>query len=76
MLQAEIDSNTQHTKSVLQIMLEQREKACEAINAFFGTNISVTLVGQKEMEEAAEEMEEGEDNGTGDSGTEEVTTAE
>src|SRR5699024_10638959 len=75
-LQAEIDSNTQHTKSVLQIMLEQREKACEAINAFFGTNISVSLVGQKELEDQAEEaqdeLEGSEDNGTGNSGTEEI----
>ena len=79
-LQAEIDSNTQHTKSVLQIMLEQREKACEAINAFFGTNITVALVGQKELEEQAEEsheeLEGGDGNGTGDSGTEEITSAE
>ena len=75
-LQAEIDSNTQHTKSVVQIMLEQREKACEAINAFFGTNISVALVGQQEMEEEYQEMEEGEDNGFGDSGTEEITGTE
>lgn len=79
-LQAEIDSNTQHTKSVLQIMLEQREKACEAINAFFGTKITVALVGQKELEEQAEEaledLEGGEEDGTGDSGTEEVTSAE
>ena len=76
-LQAEIDSNTQHTKSVVQIMLEQREKACEAINAFFGTNITVTLVGQQELEEAQEELEEeGDDNGASDSGTEEITTTE
>lgn len=79
-LQAEIDSNTQHTKSVLQIMLEQREKACEAINAFFGTSLTVALVGQKELEEQAEEAEEelegGDDIGTGDSGTEEITSAE
>ena len=69
-LQAEIDSNTQHTKSVLQIMLEQREKACEAINAFFGTNISVALVGQRELEEVQEDFEEVDDNGTSNSGTE------
>ena len=79
-LQAEIDSNTQHTKSVLQIMLEQREKACEAINAFFGTNMTVALVGQKELEEQAEEAEEElegcDDDGTCDSGTEEVNSAE
>ena len=75
-LQAEIDSNTQHTKSVLQIMLEQREKACEAINAFFGTNITVTLVGQQEMEEAQEDFEEVDEIGTSNSGAEEITSAE
>ena len=75
-LQAEIDSNTQHTKSVLQIMLEQREKACEAINAFFGTNISVALVGQRELEEAQDEIEGSDDDGTGNSRAEEVTGTE
>lgn len=75
-LQAEIDSNTQHTKSVVQIMLEQREKACEAINAFFGTNITVTLVGQQELEEEQQELKEGDDNGTGDSGAWEITETE
>lgn len=72
-LQGEIDSNKQHTQSVVQIMLSQRLKACEAINAFFGTTLSVNLVGQKELEEEQalqdELMEEGEENGTGDSGT-------
>lgn len=57
-------------------MLEQREKACEAINAFFGTNISVALVGQRELEEAQDEIEEVDDYGTGNSGTEEVASAE
>ena len=80
-LQGEIDSNKQHTKSVVQIMLAQRQKACEAINAFFGTSISVELVGQKELEAAQEDQEEmieegGEENGTGDSGTENTSTTE
>jgi len=41
----EIESNTQHTKTVLQVMLEQRQMACEAINSFFGVNISVHVTG-------------------------------
>lgn len=72
----EVDSNTQHTKTVLQIMLEQREIACRNINAFFGTNISVSIVGgehldpdQEEEDLEEDELEEGEENGTGDSGT-------
>lgn len=68
----EVDSNRQHTQTVLQIMLEQRQIACENINAFFGLDISVSVVGtsQEEIEyqEDQEYMEEGEDNGTGDNG--------
>ena len=77
-LQAEIDSNTQHTKSVVQIMLSQREKACEAANEFFGENIQVRLVGQKELEEQYEDFEDEEvdEFGTSDSRTEEVTPTE
>src|SRR5690606_19058537 len=35
----EITSNAQHTKTVLQIMLEQRQIACDNINAFYGLNV-------------------------------------
>lgn len=71
----EIESNNQHTKTVLQIMLQQRQIACETINAFFNTSITVELVGQKELEGRQEEIEEeeGEDNGSGNGGTEELT---
>lgn len=72
----EIKSNDQHTKSVLQIMLQQREIAAEAINEFFGTDISVTLVGQEELDEeyaAYDEEGEGEDIGDSDGGTTEPT---
>ena len=79
-LQGEIDSNKQHTQSVVQVMLSQRLKACEAINVFFGTSLSVRLVGQKELEEEQvlqdELMEEGEEDGTGDSGTAAAAAAE
>lgn len=67
----EVDSNAQHTKTVLQIMLEQREIACENINAFFGLNVSVSVVGKEYLDEL-EEWEEGEEDGSGDRGTEEL----
>jgi hypothetical protein len=60
----EIQSNNQHTQSVVQVMLEQRQIACEAINAFFGASLSVDLI-----EEEIVYTEEGEEEyGTGDSG--------
>jgi hypothetical protein len=60
----EITSNNQHTQSVLQIMLQQRQIACDAINAFFDTSITVDL-----YKDPQEEIEEGEgENGTGNSG--------
>lgn len=66
---AETTSNVQHTKTVLQIMLEQRQIASADINAFFGLNTSVNVIGAELMED----QEEGEeDNGTGDSGTGEL----
>ena len=74
----EVESNIQHTKTVLQIMKEQREIACENINAFFGLNVSVSVVGvtqgqyKREEWEEIEDMGEGEENGTGDGGAEEL----
>lgn len=67
----EVDSNEQHTKTVLQIMLEQRQLACESINAFFNLDVSVSVVGVDRnqnhyKEEEDEEWEEGEDYGEGD----------
>lgn len=69
----EVQSNDQHTKSVLQIMLEQRQMACEAINAFFGTSLSVSLFAEQELSQGNEDGEEDDDDGTGDGGTGEVT---
>jgi hypothetical protein len=66
----EIQSNDQHTQSVLQIMLQQRQIACKAINAFFGCSCSVGLYAENEM---IDDEEEGEEDGTGDSGAGEVT---
>lgn len=65
----EIESNTQHTKTVLEIMKQQRDIACENINAFFNTNIKVITVGEEDQEyqEEQEDQEGDMDNGTGDS---------
>lgn len=54
----EVQANNQHTSSVIEIMLQQRQIACDAINAFFGGNITVELTGQEEMEEMEEEEPE------------------
>lgn len=65
----EIKSNDQHTATVLDVMLRQREIAVESINAFFGTDITVSLTGQDEIDEQEELFEgEGEEFGTSDSG--------
>lgn len=71
----EIQSNDQHTQSVLQIMLQQRQIACEAINTFFGCNCEVNLYGA-DAAAAANNREEEEDNGTDDGGTGAATTDE
>jgi hypothetical protein len=60
----EIASNDQHTKTVLQIMLQQRKIAVESINAFFGTSIEVDLY---EIEQP--QPQGGMDNGAGNGGT-------
>lgn len=65
----EVDSNEQHTKTALRIMLEQRQLACESINAFFNLNISVSVVGVGNNSDQ-EEWEEGEYDGESDNGTE------
>jgi len=66
----EIQSNDQHNETVLQIMLEQRQLAVESINAFYGTNISVNVRGVDQEDV----MEGGEEIGTSDDGTEEITS--
>lgn len=68
----EVKANRGHSRSVCEIMLAQRRKAVEDINAFFGQNIKVNLLGEDEDEEL-EEWEEEED-GTGDNGIEEPLT--
>lgn len=65
----EIKSNDQHTQSVLQIMLQQRKIAAVAVNAFFGTNITVDLYGADELIEEDYSEEEGEEDGGSDDRT-------
>ena len=45
-LTGEIDANKQSIETCLQIMLSQREIACQQINKFFGLNISVKARGE------------------------------
>lgn len=70
-LGAEVESNKQHTKSVVEVMLQQRQIAAENINYFFGRSISVNLL--HDPEEDIDYSEGDEDYGTGDSGVEELT---
>jgi hypothetical protein len=63
----EIKSNDQHTKSVLQIMLEQRQIACDAINKFFGQSVTVDILAD-DIDSPGQGEEEIEDGGS-DSGT-------
>lgn len=65
----EIKSNDQHTQSVLQIMLRQRQIAAEAINAFFGQSITVDIVAPPQEytgDGVIEDDEEDEEFGTDD----------
>lgn len=64
----EIESNTQHTKTVLEIMKEQRDIACENINAFFGTNISVSVVGEEDIAQMSEDQLGGDNSGNNNNG--------
>jgi hypothetical protein len=63
----EIKSNDQHTKSVLQIMLEQRQIACDAINKFFGQSVTVDILAD-DIDSPGQGEEEIEDGGR-DGGT-------
>ena len=60
----EVRSNEQYTMTVLQIMKEQREMAVEAINAFFGLDIKVSVLGEEEQatqyEDTQNQNEDGE----------------
>lgn len=64
----EVKANDQSTLTVLQVMRLQREMAVEAINAFFGLDVSVKVTGEQDEDELTEEVD---DNGTDDSGAEE-----
>jgi hypothetical protein len=65
----EINSNQQHTQTVAQIMLQQREIACETINKFFNTNISVELLPFESQLATPDPTEGGEGNGNNNGGT-------
>lgn len=54
----EVQSNNQATQTCLQIMLSQRQKACNEIKAIFGLDVSVSVVN-----------EGGEEDGTSDNRT-------
>jgi hypothetical protein len=69
---AEVKSNSQHTQTVLEIMLSERRKAAENINAFFDTNIIVTPIGREEEPITSSDGGE-QENGTGDNGIKEPT---
>lgn len=70
----EIESNEQHTQTVLQIMKEQREMAVENINAFFNLDVKVSVRGEQEQLPYAEDVpEEVAENGNNNSGIEEPT---
>lgn len=62
----EVESNTEHTKTVLNIMKEQREIAAKNISAFFDRHVTVHVVGEQEKTSPG-----GENNGEYNSGTEE-----
>jgi hypothetical protein len=71
----EIKSNDQHTQSVLQIMLRQRQMAAEAINKFFGQSITVDVVAPPEQEYTGEGVEFEDEEDEGEDGTDDGRTS-
>lgn len=65
----EVKSNEQHSNTVLDIMLSQRNIFCEAVNSFYGLNISVDIIRPEQLEYE----EEGEEDGTSDDRATELT---
>lgn len=57
----EVEANEQHTKTVLQIMLEQRQIACENINHFFDLDVRVGIIEPPKQELGGEEDSTGND---------------
>lgn len=57
----EVEANDEQIQMSVQMMLKAREKACEDINALFGTNIKVTLRNAQRQAENEPE-DESEDN--------------
>ena len=65
----EVKANDQHTSSVVQIMLQQRQQACEAINSFFNVALSVDLLSSGNEDFTEEDEEEDIEEGGGELGT-------
>ena len=61
---AEVESQQEYIISSFRASLNERKKACEAINKMFGLNLSVDYVKAKKIEtnEPVDESEEGTDN--------------
>lgn len=61
---AEVESQQEYIISSFRASLNERKKACEAINKMFGLNLSVDYVKAEQIEtdEPVEESEEGTDN--------------
>ena len=72
----EVESNGQHTSTVLDIMLQQRELAVENINAFFGTDITVSIGSSSLHDDEDEEDIKEEDVLDDDERTEHDSTTE
>lgn len=71
LLTDEVNANNQSIQTCLQIMLSCREVACEEIKKVFGLDITVSASGSDN-----EEIEEDEEDGSSDDGTQERSSDE
>lgn len=73
----EIESNDEHTYSVLSIMLKQRQIAVKSINTFFNLSIEVGIAAEMDIEQIEPEFEDegGEEDGGTDNRIETPTTS-
>ncbi|NCC80422.1 MAG: hypothetical protein EOM07_12570 [Clostridia bacterium] len=71
---AEATSNDESKDTCLQIMLGQREIACEEINKVFGLNVSVKFAAEENEEEMMEDGsgDDGAEDGSSDDGLQSV----
>lgn len=56
MLNGEIDQNAEQTNATADILLKEREEACERINELFGLNVSVHINDEIKVEQNPDEM--------------------